>query len=110
MKRAYFNNENEYDNDNFEYLTNEDIQSDLDKFENRNRDGTPLKLKEEEKVDKDKLDEADGDKGLSSADFAPGMYGQMHGVEGLNAYPLEYYGDGLTEDPGAITNNPYNNI
>lgn len=40
--------------------------------------------------------------------FYSSMYGYT-GFEGAMTSPLEYYSGGIMEEPGAITNNPYNN-
>jgi hypothetical protein len=36
------------------------------------------------------------------------LYGYT-GLEGSLEYPLEYYSGSISEEPGAITGNPYNN-
>lgn len=40
--------------------------------------------------------------------FYSSMYGYT-GFEGAMTSPLEYYSGSISEEPGAITNNPYNN-
>jgi len=40
--------------------------------------------------------------------FYPSAYGYT-GFEGAYDSPLEYYSGGIMDEPGAITNNPYNN-
>jgi hypothetical protein len=97
---------------------------DLDKFENQNREGEDFeefdakkkddeweKFKRKVKKIKRKLKkEKPKDVALSPHPFYSSMYGAS-GIEGpLSGSGLEYYGGGLSEEPGAITNNPYNTV
>jgi|SRR5271166_828979 len=51
----------------------------------------------------------DGDVALQPTPFYSSVYGYT-GLEGTFEIPVEYYSGGITNEPGAITNNPYNSI
>jgi hypothetical protein len=111
MKHKYSYNDNintqqEYVADEFfspGVNTKED--TDTDKLENRERDGNEFRefrrnnrLRKLKKLKKKKLK-------IQPTSSTP--YGYT-GFEGAYTSPLEYYSGSITNDPGAITNNPYN--
>lgn len=55
-----------------------------------------------------KLKKKDKQNIFTPAPYYSSQYGYT-GFEGAYTSPLEYYSGGVTEEPGAITNNPYNN-
>jgi hypothetical protein len=96
--------ENEADEDLLEGNHNQD------RWENRNPDGSEFENPETDVDDiKEKKEEEENNPPLQPGSFYPMMYGYV-GLEGATSTPLEYYSGGISEEPGAITNNPYNNI
>jgi len=55
-----------------------------------------------------KLKKKDKQNVFTPTPFYSSQYGYT-GFEGAYTSPLEYYSGGVMEEPGAITNNPYNN-
>lgn len=102
---------------------NDELEQNLDKYENKARDGSDLSAEDDEEADgyeEDKDDEKivkikNRRKNkkkkqiiLEPHPFYQSQYGYT-GFEGAYTSPLEYYSGGISEEPGAITNNPYNN-
>jgi hypothetical protein len=70
------------------------------------------KMRRNLKENRDKLKEMkrdDGNLGFSPTPYYSSAYGYT-GLEGTMEFPLEYYSGALTNEPGSITNNPYNTI
>jgi hypothetical protein len=107
---------------------NNELEENLDRFENKARDGSELSAEKDEDADSEEgksKDELDDEKILKLKKkikdkkqkkkkvfqphpFYESAYGYT-GFEGAYTSPLEYYSGGISEEPGAITNNPYNN-
>lgn len=112
-KYSYFSGNDQYYPFN-EFIPTGMVQEysrDLDRYENKERDGSEFKefrrkkrLKRLKKI-KELLDYKN--KALSPSPFYSSLYGYT-GFEGAMTSPLEYYNGTITDSPDAITN-PYNN-
>ena len=107
MKLAYYNGIEEYLTDNFPVVLNDDLETKMDRREN--------KAGIEEALDQEDKDEGEdgGDTGetlLNPANYSDSMFGSMHGTEGLTTMPVAEFPGHLGEDHGAVVNNDYNEL
>lgn len=102
-KKSYYNGIDDYMQDNFPILLNDDLQSSMDRKEND--------VSEEEDDKKENEEEETGETLLEPTPFRPYMYSSQPGIEGVFSIPLaDYPGNLGAEESGAIVNNPYNSI
>lgn len=112
-KKAYF----EGVEDGFDtrvWLSNDWIINDedpirMDRYENQEPDGTPIKPKEKKKEKKlDDEDVPEQETAMQPNPFYEEIYGGAHGFNGLYSSPLEYFSGSIVDD--GTTANPWQKL
>lgn len=92
-KLSYYNGQEEYLKDNFPTISNEELETSLDRKENN-------------------IDNEDNEEDVSVLEptpYSPEMFYAMHGIDGLYAFPLSAYpGHPGEEETEMTVNDPYN--